>query len=850
MTTTKDSNRPIISNIVVARYNEDLTWLKDTFKDDDVFVYNKGEFIKSSELPRAWKLFHIKNVGREAHTYLYHIVKNYERLADVTAFIQGRIEDHIEEKDDQGNVKKPVQFLWDIAKQAYDEGISGNTFYVHPSVKGAPSPWFKIADYRDDSLKDSGRTFGEWFANFIAMEYPLSENFLWYGAALFAVSKENILRHPKAFYERLLATVDHHAHHEEAHYLERAWYYMMSPKTNAVSGCDYAVPIISHSANERLWKNILAQFKKHLSAYAPFIIVGDPELNDEFTYNPKQSLITVRCKDTYEGLSQKVYLAIKAVTTLVRTTRGIIKMDDDVFVNLDQLDTTLENIHAQGQDYVGVTVRGNRWCDFHKDKVADREAHGEPVFLPDCVYCGGPMYVLSNKAATCYLERVDDMDSDKTTFHLYEDVNMGHILSQAGIQPHSFTIYVDDDSDGSSSKYQAFLNGELCAFHDKEHKHRETHFDKVRELKPREAYVETPLNIFLAHDSYYDVMSSPLIHKPKPIKGQADPYVTFLYESTTKPKNLAYSIVMPVHDQEEIIVANIKSIVANTVGTFEMLFVFDGCTDSSEKLALDYLASKNWSLLTNIARICVVHQETSIFETSCDNMLFRLAKGKYIVEIQADMQIMTYGYNQILSNPVRLWNDVIAVSGKACHRFFKWLDGNGVGRIYGNQINEPLKLAYDDMNVFFEWETVNRGPLLFDADKLRALGYLDEQNFVLGDDDHDLMARAWFQKKWRCGLVPIEVYMPMERGTMRKAMKETDKNILEIRKKRCNGGFLEQIRDSDYKSRELIRHVMDDDAIAFADVTPSKTASAVPNTPQGTPVTSNTPIRPSNKRIL
>jgi hypothetical protein len=158
---------------------------------------------------------------------------------------------------------------------------------------------------------------------------------------------------------------------------------------------------------------------------------------------------------------------------------------------------------------------------------------------------------------------------------------------------------------------------------------------------------------------------------------------------------------------------------------------------------------------------------------------------------------------------------VIAVSGKAAHRFFKWLNGNGVGRIYLNEINNPLKLTYDDMNTFFEWETVNRGPLLFDSQKLRDMGYLDEQNFVLGNDDHDLMARAWTEKQWRCGYMPVEVYMPMERGTMRKEMKKSDSMVLDIRKQRSNGGFLGQLEAKGYKDRELVRHIVDDDVLTF-----------------------------------
>ena len=49
-------------DVVVARFNEDLGWTKALRPDARLFVYNKGE-------PRD-----LPNVGREAHTYFWHII--------------------------------------------------------------------------------------------------------------------------------------------------------------------------------------------------------------------------------------------------------------------------------------------------------------------------------------------------------------------------------------------------------------------------------------------------------------------------------------------------------------------------------------------------------------------------------------------------------------------------------------------------------------------------------------------------------------------------------------------------------------------------------------------------------
>jgi hypothetical protein len=73
------------TEIVVARYNENLDWLKKIKKSKDlkITVYNKGK--DDIDVP----CIKLPNIGRESHTYLYHIINNYDKLADQTIFCQG-----------------------------------------------------------------------------------------------------------------------------------------------------------------------------------------------------------------------------------------------------------------------------------------------------------------------------------------------------------------------------------------------------------------------------------------------------------------------------------------------------------------------------------------------------------------------------------------------------------------------------------------------------------------------------------------------------------------------------------------------------------------------------------------
>ena len=68
--------------LVVARYLEDVSWLNNIPPQITARVYDKSP---SGNLP---------NVGREAHTYLHHICENYDDLADLTVFAQGKPFDH------------------------------------------------------------------------------------------------------------------------------------------------------------------------------------------------------------------------------------------------------------------------------------------------------------------------------------------------------------------------------------------------------------------------------------------------------------------------------------------------------------------------------------------------------------------------------------------------------------------------------------------------------------------------------------------------------------------------------------------------------------------------------------
>jgi hypothetical protein len=193
--------------IVVARYNENINWLSP-FKSITT-IYNKGFY--NSDL-NLYQVINLPNFGRESHTYLYHIINNYDNLADYTIFFQGSIEEHkplpivnyFVENDFNGNLKSfPIEKI----KNPIEHFGKWKTELLKGSIKQSPITCF------------------EWLKNIISFDHNVQKiDTVW--AAIFSVSKKMIHEKPLIFYKDLLRYVDYHPNPEEGHFFERCWYYI------------------------------------------------------------------------------------------------------------------------------------------------------------------------------------------------------------------------------------------------------------------------------------------------------------------------------------------------------------------------------------------------------------------------------------------------------------------------------------------------------------------------------------------------------------------------------------------------------------------------------------------------
>ncbi len=174
--------------LVVARFNEDLRWLKRVPPDIRVTVYHKGK-----ELP---------NVGREAHTYLHHIVTRYDDLAPVTVFCQGKPFDHVSDFHKILKSLRVDRFQW-FGHIIDRDDRTGSLLFQQ---------WSKNEDHRPLPLDDFFRAL--W-------EKPAPDFMTFYPGANFAVTAEQICKQPRAFYARALTIAAELP--DAAHCFERTW---------------------------------------------------------------------------------------------------------------------------------------------------------------------------------------------------------------------------------------------------------------------------------------------------------------------------------------------------------------------------------------------------------------------------------------------------------------------------------------------------------------------------------------------------------------------------------------------------------------------------------------------------
>ena len=211
---------PSTIEMVVSRYNEKLEWLNaDPYNKFPVVIYNKGTNDDFAHTENVKDIIKLPNVGREGHTYLYHIINNYDNLCDMTIFLPGSADatrKSILSSNLLHNITKQNKNIYTCARSNLYETEKNFTIDSWLSTDIANQ---KINSDANLSLSNI-RPFGKWYNYYFGTAD--STDCISY-AAIFAISKENILKKPKEYYMQFMDQLSQHHNPEVGHYIERSW---------------------------------------------------------------------------------------------------------------------------------------------------------------------------------------------------------------------------------------------------------------------------------------------------------------------------------------------------------------------------------------------------------------------------------------------------------------------------------------------------------------------------------------------------------------------------------------------------------------------------------------------------
>jgi hypothetical protein len=222
-------------DIVIARYNENLEWLLEINDENfNIIVYNKGvndNFIKLSNM----SIFNLDNVGREGHTYLYHIINDYNNLADITIFLPG-----------SGNIDYKSRITKNLLRYIKEYN---NAVFLHiqrfNNVKDELYN-FTIDEYVSTDIQNKSlnpeskldlseiRPFGKWYEYYFN-DIVIHHTLFW---GIFSVDKRDISQHSKEYYEYLIQQLSNSSNPEVGHYFERAWCAVFYPMKHSLISRD------------------------------------------------------------------------------------------------------------------------------------------------------------------------------------------------------------------------------------------------------------------------------------------------------------------------------------------------------------------------------------------------------------------------------------------------------------------------------------------------------------------------------------------------------------------------------------------------------------------------------------
>jgi len=272
----------------------------------------------------------------------------------------------------------------------------------------------------------------------------------------------------------------------------------------------------------------------------------------------------------------------------------------------------------------------------------------------------------------------------------------------------------------------------------------------------------------------------------------------FQFATKVETENEVF-ISIPVKNQESIIEKVLMSLSQNIGMNYSIGLLFDNCTDNSLQASFDVIKSK-LVMDPYIKKVYILKSYDELFESTCENILFKFCENNFFVSLQADIYFYDLTFLNRAINAFLKIPELFALSGKAIvpfkivspkkklvSRIIKLLTQPiivssslssriklGINRSYLQYFGDLSQSPYSEM-VFTNkqlatvnfGEAVIRGPVIWRSILFQRFKGFDDVAFYLGRDDCDLSFRA-FLDGYRVGYLPCKFKSFYEEGTTRK----------------------------------------------------------------------------------
>ncbi len=226
--------------------------------------------------------------------------------------------------------------------------------------------------------------------------------------------------------------------------------------------------------------------------------------------------------------------------------------------------------------------------------------------------------------------------------------------------------------------------------------------------------------------------------------------------------------ILTIHNKESLIDKVCFGLLENLSDlNNQIIVVFDGCVDNTEKIVKDILSTKKH------LKIDYVYTE-DVFETKANNAGLKIVENEYVILIQDDMVVDEKNFDRRMLQPFLNYSDVFAVTSFVAHN---------------NIYNESTqKIDYIDVahknnssrNVFYAREYGNRGPLMYNYFDVVKLNFLDEYFAPQNYDDMDISMRAFKELGKISGLYWINYRSDPSWGTTRQKNQLLHDNLVKV----------------------------------------------------------------------